>query len=123
MVVNVATHSHNADMNFEALVDLYKRFEPFGFEILAFPTNQFGKKELLNDHEIKDYLLDKYGVQFPLFHKIKVNGAESDEVFRFLRSKTPLFVDKSKTPQLHEGSDVGLKIKDIPGNFCKFLLD
>ena len=119
----MATHSHNADMNFEALVDLYKRFEPFGFEILAFPTNQFGKKELLNDHEIKDYLLDKYGVQFPLFHKIKVNGAESDEVFRFLRSKTPLFVDKSKTPQLHEGSDVGLKIKDIPGNFCKFLLD
>ena len=58
-----------------------------------------------------------------MFRKTKVNGWETDEVFKYLRSSTPQFVDKSKTPQLHEGAEVGLKIKEIPGNFCKFLLD
>ena len=57
-----------------------------------------------------------------MFKKTKVNGKETDEIFKFLRSNTPEFVDRSETPQLHMGA-VGLKIKDVPGNFCKFLVD
>lgn len=82
LVVNVASHSPFADMNFEGLNELYEKYEKHGFEILAFPCNQFGKeKELMGDHDFKDYIMDKYGCQFPLFHKTKVNGKETDDVF------------------------------------------
>ncbi|TNV75569.1 hypothetical protein FGO68_gene9526 [Halteria grandinella] len=124
MVVNFSTHSPHAEGQFMALNELYDRYEKHGFEILAFPCGQFGKeKESGSNQEIRDYVVGKWGVRFPLFHKVKVNGAETDEVFKYLRAKTPSFVDKSKTPQLHGGAEIGLKIKDIPGNFCKFLLD
>ena len=45
MVVNISAHSHYSDMNFKALNELYDKFESFGFEILAFPCNQFGHKD------------------------------------------------------------------------------
>ena len=50
--------------------------------------------ENLSDHEIRDYIIDKYGCMFPIFHRIKVNGKETDEIFKFLRSQTPEFVNK-----------------------------
>ena len=121
LVVNVASESKYADMNYNSLVDLYEKYRDHGFEILAFPCNQFDKKEPNNESEIKNLVVGKYGVQFPMFQKTKTNGKEAAEVFKFLRSTSPKFVDK-KSPQLHQGA-VALKIKDIPGNFCKFLVD
>ena len=59
-----------------------------------------------------------------MFRKTKVNGSETDEVFKYLRSKTPIFVDKHQSPNIHSGGHkLGVRIKDIQGNFCKFLVD
>ena len=54
---------------------------------------------------------------------MKVNGKETDEVFKFLRSQTPDLVDRKETPNLHFGKDVGVTVHEIAGNFCKWLLD
>ncbi len=54
---------------------------------------------------------------------MKVNGQETSEIFKYLRCQTPAFVDRRETPQLHHGTQVGLKINEVPGNFCKWLLD
>ncbi len=56
LVVNVATQSPMADFNFKALNELYDRYEQFGFEILAFPCNQFHKQEPTSEHDIKTYI-------------------------------------------------------------------
>ena len=98
MVVNVAAHSHHSKMNFEALNDLYAKYESFGFEVLAFPSNQFGHKDTMSDHELRELIEEQWNVAFPIFHKVKVNGQDTDEVFRYLRSRTPFFVDKRETP-------------------------
>ncbi len=76
-------------------MELYQKYEKHGLEILAFPCNQFGKQEPFKDPEIKEKTIERWGIQFPMFHKTKVNGKETDEVFKFLRSNTPIFVDKS----------------------------
>ena len=108
----------------KGLVELYDKYENAGLEIFMFPCNQFGKElEPHKEVDIKAYSQDRWGAQFPMFHKVKVNGSETCEVFKFLRSKTPQFVDRHETPQLHEGGAVGLKIKDVPNNFCKWLVD
>ena len=54
---------------------------------------------------------------------MKVNGKETDEVFKFLRSQTPDLVDRKATPNLYSGKDVGVKVHEIAGNFCKWLID
>ena len=123
LIVNVASQAALADTNYEALIDLYNRYEKHGLEIIAFPCNQFGKQDPWNEKEIKAYVKERWDVPFPIMHKVKVNGWECDEVFKFLRSQTPMFVDKSQSPQLHGGTKMALKIKDISGNFCKFFVD
>ena len=55
LVVNVASLSDKARMNYTSLMELYNRYEAQGFEILAFPCNQFGKQEPLSESEIKKY--------------------------------------------------------------------
>ena len=123
MVVNIATQSPMADFNFEALNELYDKYCNDGFEILLFPCNQFHKMEPLGEHEIKQELKERWGVNYPIFHKVKVNGKETDEVFKFLRSQTPDLVDRKETPNLHSGKDVGVMVHEIAGNFCKWLID
>ena len=123
MIVNIATQSPMADFNMEALNELYDRYCNDGFEILLFPCNQFHKQEPLGEHEIKKEVSERWGVNYPVFHKVKVNGQETDEVFKFLRSKTPDLVDRKETPNLHAGTDVGVKVHEISGNFCKWLID
>lgn len=73
--------------------------------ILGFPCNQFGKQEPKSNEEIKAFVA-KYGVTFPMFSKIKVNGSDTDPIFRFLRAKL--------------GGMLGSSIK---WNFTKFLCD
>ena len=123
MVVNIATQSPMADFNMEALNELYDRYSNDGFEILLFPCNQFHKMEPNGEHDIKNEVISRWGVNYPIFHKVKVNGSETDEVFKFLRSQTPELVDRKNTPNLHEGRKVGVSVHEISGNFCKWLVD
>jgi len=69
-------------------VQLYDKYNKDGFEILAFPCNQFGKQEPKSEAEIKQFATN-LGVKFPMFSKIKANGKESHPVFQYIRSALP----------------------------------
>lgn len=77
-----------------------------GFNVLAFPCNQFGKQEPGTDAEILEFATSKYNINFPLFAKIEVNGDGASDVFKLL-----------KTAQ----ADADGKA-DIAWNFTKFLV-
>jgi len=70
-------------------MELYKKYHDSGLEILAFPCNQFGKQEPLSEAKIKLFVTEKYGVTFPMFSKIDVNGKNAHPIFQFLRKKLP----------------------------------
>ncbi|CDW82235.1 glutathione peroxidase [Stylonychia lemnae] len=120
LVTNTASLSPHANMNFRSLQELYEKYESKGLEILAFPCNQFHKQEPLNDNEIKVNAQEKYDVTFPMFSKAKVNGVEESEVFKFLKSKSSWLVEHIHNK---DNDQAHFKIKDIPGNFTKFLVD
>ena len=54
-----------------------------------FPCNQFGSQERKGEAEIKEFVTSKFGVEFPMFSKINVNGNEEDPVYTFLKSHLP----------------------------------
>ncbi|MEE1883829.1 glutathione peroxidase [Pedobacter flavus] len=58
-----------------------------GFEVLGFPSNDFGKQEPLSNNEIGTFCEVNYGVQFPVFEKIMVRGAQAHPLFKFLADK------------------------------------
>ncbi|KAJ1617248.1 thioredoxin-like protein [Pavlovales sp. CCMP2436] len=71
---------------------MYARLAPRGFEVLGFPSNQFGGQEPGSPAEIRKFV-DGYGVTFPMFAKIDVNGPNTAPLYAFLKSGTPLFAD------------------------------
>jgi len=75
-------------VHYEEFVELYKKYKSQGLEILAFPINQFWKQEPKPEAEIKQFAAS-YGVTFPLFSKIKVNGKEAHPLFLFIRKHLP----------------------------------
>jgi len=92
---------------YEGLEKLYETYKEQGFEILAFPCNQFGKQEPGSSEEIQKFCNTKFSVTFPLFGKIKVNGDNTHPLYTFLKSKATGFL----------GSE------SIKWNFTKFLID
>jgi glutathione peroxidase len=106
LVVNVASKS-TFTPQYKGLETLYKRFHERGFEILGFPSNDFGRQEPGTETEIKSFCSVTYGVTFPLFARISVKGKEIHPLYQFLTEKetNPSFAGK------------------ITDNFNKFLLD
>jgi glutathione peroxidase len=105
LIVNTASRCGNTPQ-YAGMQELYARYRERGFEILAFPCNQFGHQEPGADDEIKEFCETNYGVEFPLFAKIEVNGDEAHPLYKFLKSeKTGLLGDA------------------IKWNFTKFLVD
>ena len=82
--------------NYTELVQLYKELEPKGFQILAFPSNEFGGQEPGTNQEIEAFARDTYGVTFPMFQKTEVNGANACPVYQFLRMNSELYDKKKK---------------------------
>ena len=105
LIVNTATGC-GFTPQYEGLEDLYKKYKDKGFEILDFPCNQFGHQAPGTQEEIKNFCELKYGVTFPLFTKIDVNGENEEPLFKFLKSQ--------------QKGALGSKIK---WNFTKFLVD
>lgn len=105
LIVNTATGC-GFTPQFDGLQDLYEKYQKQGFEILDFPCNQFGNQAPGSDEEITDFCNSRYGITFPQFAKIDVNGANEDLLFTFLKSQ--------------QGGMMGSKIK---WNFTKFLVD
>jgi len=105
LVVNTATQC-GLTPQFEGLERLYQTYKDKGLIILGFPCNQFGAQEPLANEVMEESCKLNYGVTFPLFQKIEVNGPGTHPVFRYLKKKL--------------GGFFGSRIK---WNFTKFLLD
>jgi glutathione peroxidase len=106
LVVNTASQCGYTPQ-YEGLEALYQRYQPRGFEVLAFPANEFGRQEPGTDAEINAFCKTRYGVTFPLFSKIVVKGEGIHPLYQFLTSP-------ETNPQF---------AGEIPWNFTKFLLD
>jgi glutathione peroxidase len=105
LVVNTASKC-GFTPQYEGLEKLYEKYKDRGLVILGFPCNQFGNQEPGSEKEIAEGCLINYGVTFPMFSKIDVNGSDTHPVFKYLKSELPGFI-----------------LKRIKWNFTKFLID
>jgi glutathione peroxidase len=105
LVVNTASEC-GFTPQYKGLQDLYAKYHDKGLEILGFPCDQFGHQEPGSDDEIKSFCDFNYGVTFPLFSKIEVNGNNAHPLYKWLKSE--------------KGGLLGDSIK---WNFTKFLVD
>ena len=104
LIVNVASYC-GYTKQYSGLEQIYKQYKDKGFEILAFPCNQFGEQEPGTNAEIKNFCSSKFDVSFKLFDKIDVNG----------NNKSPLY-------SILTDNEITGKA-DIKWNFEKFLID
>jgi glutathione peroxidase-family protein len=94
VVINVASKCGYTESHYKGLNELYSTFKDTGkFEILAFPSNQFGEQEPESCPNIKKFAKRK-GVEFRMMYKIDVNGADAHIVYRYLKAKVgPKLID------------------------------
>lgn len=72
---------------YEGLETLYKKYKDQGLVILGFPCNQFGKQEPDDEKSIGEGCLINYGVSFPMFSKIEVNGINAHPLYKYLKNE------------------------------------
>jgi glutathione peroxidase len=106
LIVNVASQC-GFTPQYAGLEMLHERFGDQGLAVLGFPCNQFGGQEPGGAAEIKTFCETSFGVKFPLFAKVEVNGPQADPLFQFLTSAKPGI----------------LGTRGIKWNFTKFLVD
>ncbi|HWP77863.1 MAG TPA: glutathione peroxidase [Methylomirabilota bacterium] len=106
LVVNVASKC-GLTPQYEALQALHAEYAPRGFAVLGFPCNQFAGQEPGSDADVKAFCSTSYGVTFPLYSKIEVNGKDRAPLYAWL------------TGQATGPDGPG----DIKWNFAKFLVD
>jgi glutathione peroxidase len=106
LVVNVASQC-GLTPHYAGLQELYESYRGRGLVVLGFPCNQFGTQEPGTETEIKTFCETRYGVTFPMFAKIDVNGADRHPLYAFLTAQ----------PTQPDGPG------DIQWNFAKFLID
>lgn len=83
LIVNVASRC-GFTSQYTGLQSLYEKYKDKGFEILAFPCNQFGSQEKGTNDEIKEFCSTEYNVSFKLFDKIEVIGDNASPLFKKL---------------------------------------
>lgn len=105
VVVNTASKC-GLTPQYEGLEALYQKYKERGLVVLGFPCNQFGKQEKGSADEIQEFCQLNYGVSFPMFEKINVNGKEAHPVYKYLKSQL--------------GGLLGSRIK---WNFTKFVIN
>jgi glutathione peroxidase len=105
LIVNVASKC-GFTPQYAQLEELQNRYKGRGFSVLGFPSNQFGQQEPGTADEIESFCADNYGVTFPMYEKIDVNGAD----------RNPLYAE------LTEHADAKGNAGDVAWNFEKFLV-
>jgi glutathione peroxidase len=88
LVVNTASMCGNTPQ-YSDLEKIYEQYQEKGFEILAFPANNFGQQEPGTNQEIKSFCFTKYSLTFPLFSKISVRGDDKHPLYRYLTEQSP----------------------------------
>jgi glutathione peroxidase len=106
LIVNVASKC-GFTPQYAGLEALYRKYRERGLLVLGFPCDQFGHQEPGDEAEIKNFCSLNYGVSFPMFGKINVNGAEAHPLYRFLKQARPGL----------------LGLESIKWNFTKFLIN
>ena len=86
LIVNTASKC-GFTPQYEGLEQLYEKLSPQGLTVLGFPCNQFGKQEPGSESEIGQFCVKNYGVSFPMFAKIDVNGEHAHPLYRFLKQQ------------------------------------
>jgi glutathione peroxidase len=106
LIVNTASKC-GFTPQYKGLEAMYEKLHDKGLEVLGFPCNQFGAQEPGSEKEIEQFCELNYGVTFPMFAKIDVNGDKTAPLYKFLKSEKPGLL----------GSEA------IKWNFTKFLVD
>lgn len=88
LIVNVASHC-GYTKQYEGLEKIYEQNKDKGFEILAFPSNDFGEQEPGTNEEIKQFCESKYNITFKLFDKITVQGSNASPLYEILMNNAP----------------------------------
>lgn len=105
LIVNTASKC-GFTPQYAGLRKLYEKYKKSGFVVLAFPCNQFGSQEPGDDASIQKFCELNYGVSFPVFAKIAVNGENADPLFKYLKHAKSGFLTES-----------------VKWNFTKFLVN
>ncbi|MCL4762800.1 MAG: glutathione peroxidase [Burkholderiales bacterium] len=105
LVVNTASQC-GFTPQYKGLEALHKKYHAKGFDVLGFPCNQFGAQEPGSEAEIATFCETSYGVTFPMFAKVEVNGDGADPLYKWLKKEKPGLL----------GSEA------IKWNFTKFLV-
>ncbi|KAK5811326.1 hypothetical protein GOBAR_AA24685 [Gossypium barbadense] len=87
LVVNVASKCGLTQSNYKELNVLYEKYKNQGFEILAFPCNQFGGQEPGTNEQIQEATCSMFKAEFPIFDKVEVNGKNAAPLYKFLKSE------------------------------------
>jgi glutathione peroxidase len=105
LIVNTAS-ACGFTPQYKGLEALQRELGPRGFSVLGFPCNQFGRQEPGDEKQIEQFCSVNYGVSFPMFAKIDVNGGNAHPLYQYLK-----------------GEKSGLLGSAIKWNFTKFLID
>jgi glutathione peroxidase len=129
LIINTATQC-GFTPQYDALQDLYEKYSEEGFAILDFPCNQFGNQAPGSDEEIYSFCDSNYGVTFPIFSKIEVNGENAHPLYQYLVSQKGFAGFDEVHPLSNildkKLSEVDSDYKNKPSikwNFTKFLID
>lgn len=106
LIVNTASKC-GFTPQFAGLQALHQQFSEQGLQVLGFPCNQFGKQDPDTNEKIQSFCQLNYGVSFPMFAKVDVNGKDAHPLFQYLKTAAPGL----------------LYSKSIKWNFTKFLVD
>lgn len=124
LVVNVASQC-GLTQQYEGLENLYKTYHEQGFEVLGFPSNEFAGQEPGSDEEIYAFCRGTFGVEFPMFSKIEVNGPQRHSLYQQLIAAKSVAVKPEGSEFYQRLASKGREPKqpgDILWNFEKFLI-
>jgi glutathione peroxidase len=124
LVVNVASQC-GLTKQYEGLENLYKTYHQQGFEVLGFPSNEFAGQEPGSDEEINAFCRGTFGVEFPMFSKIEVNGPQRHPLYQQLIAAKSVAIKPEGSEFYQRLASKGREPKqpgDILWNFEKFLI-
>ncbi len=106
LIVNTASQC-GFTPQYQGLQELYDKYASQGLVVLGFPCNQFGQQEPGNATEIQSFCETRFGISFPLFQKIEVNGRDAHPLYKYLTKQAPGILGTTA----------------VKWNFTKFLVD
>lgn len=129
LIVNTATQC-GFTPQYDSLQDLYEKYSSEGLVILDFPCNQFGNQAPGTDEEIYSFCESNYGISFPTFSKIEVNGENAHPLYKYLVSQKGFAgfdmshpIAPRLVPKLEANDPDYASKPSIKWNFTKFLID